>query len=219
MMSVTTIESRYSPHFGKKFNHLTFLRLDGKKGDNRRVYGVFECKCGEEVISPVGRVMSGYKDHCGCMANRTPNLIHGMRNTGAYSSWQSAKNRATCPSSKDYHRYGAAGIGMCERWMDFNNFFEDMGERPDGYSIDRIDCNKGYEPGNCRWATRDEQGRNRRSGYIWNIKGKTFDSLYIAAEHFGVSGQTVWRWVNGSFDSRRNSFTAPRRDCHAKKQY
>lgn len=91
--------------------------------------------------------------------NRT---THGMRHTSTYSSWTSAKDRATNPNSKDFYRYGAVGLGMAERWFKFENFFEDMGKKPEGTSIDRIDPNKGYEPGNCRWATPYQQARNRK---------------------------------------------------------
>lgn len=91
--------------------------------------------------------------------NRT---THGMRYTPTYSSWMSAKDRATNKNSKDFHRYGAVGIGMAERWLKFENFLEDMGEKPEGMSIDRINPFKGYEPGNCRWATAKEQARNRK---------------------------------------------------------
>ena len=87
---------------------------------------------------------------------------HGMRYTSTYSSWVSAKNRATNPKNKDFYRYGAVGLKMAERWLKFENFFEDMGEKPEGTSIDRIDPNKGYEPGNCRWATPYQQSRNRK---------------------------------------------------------
>jgi hypothetical protein len=87
---------------------------------------------------------------------------HGMRYTPTYSSWSSAKDRATNPNGKDFYRYGAVGIGMAERWLKFENFLDDMGEKPDGMSIDRIDPSKGYEPGNCRWATPLQQARNRK---------------------------------------------------------
>jgi hypothetical protein len=85
-----------------------------------------------------------------------------MKYSGAYSSWAAAKNRTTNPRSKDYYRYGGAGIGFSERWMKFENFFEDMGERPLGTSLDRIDGTKGYEKGNCRWATPKVQAQNRK---------------------------------------------------------
>lgn len=78
-----------------------------------------------------------------------------------YSSWRSIRNRTVNPSAAkrpDFHHYAGKGVAVCERWNDFWAFLEDMGERPSrAHSIDRFDSNKGYEPGNCRWATRPEQ--------------------------------------------------------------
>lgn len=87
---------------------------------------------------------------------------HGQVGSGAYTSWYAMKQRCTNPNNKSFAGYGARGITICDRWMAFENFYADMGDRPEGYTLDRISNDRGYEPDNCRWATHAEQRRNQR---------------------------------------------------------
>jgi hypothetical protein len=94
-------------------------------------------------------------------------------------------------NSASYDRYGANGIGVCDRWREsFENFLADMGERPDGATIDRIDNARGYEPGNCRWATTAEQARNRTDNHTLTFNGRTMVMTDWAAE-IGISVFTL----------------------------
>lgn len=88
---------------------------------------------------------------------------HGKTYTRTYSSWQNMKQRClnSGPKNPVYNRYGGKGVTVCERWLTFDNFLSDMGERPVGKTLDRIDNARGYEPGNCRWSTPAEQALNR----------------------------------------------------------
>jgi hypothetical protein len=133
------------------------------------------CDCGtqkEVAQGNLGRCIFS----CGCLhkelaAASKLRLTHGMRNSVEYATWNSMKNRCFNPKSQAFKNYGGRGITVCERWMKFENFFSDMGPRPDGLEIDRINNNGNYEPDNCRWTTRSvnilntrERLRNRTTG-------------------------------------------------------
>lgn len=100
---------------------------------------------------------------------------HGAGRTSLYRIWGLIKQRCTNPNHPDFPRYGGRGIAMCARWAgSFSAFAEDMGPRPsDGHSVDRIDNNGGYEPSNCRWATRSQQARNRRNTHLFEHDGRS----------------------------------------------
>lgn len=214
------IRRKYEPHIGRRFGALRLLSFSQRPSDQNRIYGLFECDCGTRKEFPLSRMLKGYRSHCGCLTDRGAHRTHGMRGTAEYSSWQAMKGRCLDSGNKDYPRWGGRGITVCKEWIDsFEKFYRDVGPRPPGTTLDRIDNRKGYEPGNVRWATAREQQRNRRTSYRWFIRGLQFDTAADAAAYFGVSDQTIYRWAKGAVDARRGTYTPPRSDCYAKPRY
>ncbi len=139
-------------------------------------YVLAVCDCGTQVRRRANAVRMGNTRSCGCLhreqggINRT---THGLNRTPAHRAWCRMKSRCG-PKSPDFAYYGGRGIKVCKRWSDsFENFFADMGEPPAGMSLDRINNDGDYEPGNCRWATPTQQMRNRRSSRMATINGET----------------------------------------------
>jgi hypothetical protein len=134
--------------------------------------------------------------------------IHGMSKTKTYRTWQSMKARCTNPSNVQYMDYGGRGIGVCEEWMKFENFFEDMGLRPEGMSLDRIDNEKGYSKENCRWATEFEQKRNTRRNHWITFNGET-KCLEDWAKEIGIKANTLINRLNRSKWPLEKALTTP----------
>lgn len=161
---------------GQRFGRLTVIRFDAiRRG--RRYHWWCRCECGAEKSVNRQYLVNGKTLSCGClrderalatmMANPSAferaRLEHGMTNSPTHRSWSSMIQRCTNPMRSNYKFYGGRGISICERWMVFANFIEDMGVRPDGMTLDRYPDNDGnYEPGNVRWATPLSQSNNRR---------------------------------------------------------
>lgn len=104
----------------------------------------------------------GPRPNSGAPKGNKNHLKHGMVGTRTHKTWTSMKGRCRNPNDAMWKYYGARGITVCARWLKFENFYADMGERPEGKTLDRIDVNGHYEPGNCRWATPLEQRHNQR---------------------------------------------------------
>lgn len=177
---------------GARYGRLVVLE-DGASGAHRPI--LCECECGIRKSIRVDHLKSGRSQSCGCLCrerNSKVHLRHGRAGIAPeYKSWSHIKGR--CLNSKDraFDRYGGRGITVCDHWMDFAAFFEDMGSRPGpGYSIDRIDNNGNYEPGNCRWATAKEQARNKRNNRVLTFNG-TAMALSAWAETNGIPYATL----------------------------
>lgn len=123
---------------------------------------------------------------------------HGMSASKTYQSWRCMRQRCELKSHDKYKKYGGIGIRVCDRWMSFENFLSDMGERPPGTSLERIDNRGNYEPGNCRWATPKEQAANRGTNVVITYDGKS-RCVTEWAEIFGVSARALFHRVSKGY--------------------
>jgi hypothetical protein len=150
---------------GRKYTRLTVVRYNA-----RWKLWLCRCDCGNYSLVQTRNLNSGHSRSCGCLRHdllveyySKLNLVHGLHKTLAHANWSAMMQRCFDENAGNYPEYGGRGITVCERWLKFENFFEDMGDRPTPeHSLDRYPNRDGnYEPGNVRWATKSEQRRNQ----------------------------------------------------------
>jgi hypothetical protein len=140
---------------GRRLGRLAVCVYTGRK------YWFCICDCGTRVVVQGGSLRGGRTKSCGCL-RKDRSTKHGMSGTPEYSSWKAMMARCYNPCHVAYENYGGRGISVCDEWHSVEAFFADMGERPPGCSLDRIDPNEIYRPGNCRWSDTKQQNQNRR---------------------------------------------------------
>lgn len=177
---------------GRKFGRLTVVRFDSVRNKSHSMW-LCDCDCGKTAIVSKVHLVSGRQKSCGCLrreASRIRKSTHGMYNSPTYNSWANMIQRCTNKNSHKYPDYGGRGITFDSSWIRFESFLEDMGERPNGTTLDRRDNDGNYEPSNCRWATIDQQANNKRNNRIIEYQG---ESLTMAqwAKKLGINYGTL----------------------------
>ena len=152
---------------GQRFGRLTVIAFESMSKSGAR-WNV-RCDCGMKRIIRRKHLTGHATQSCGCFRKECArirareHIVHGMSGTLIYQLWSSMKARCTNPRDPGWRRYGGRGITVCRRWRTFDNFLADMGTKPAGKSIDRLNNDGDYEPSNCRWATPKQQANNRRT--------------------------------------------------------
>lgn len=193
-----------SQHAFKDLSGLQFGRLTVTKRVPTVQGTVWECRCVCGVARRVQatHLQTGASKSCGCLADEVrgdARREHGLSNTPEYMTWNRIKDRCHNPNTPSFRYYGGRGIVVCQQWREsFSAFLEHMGPRPSPrHSIDRVDFNGNYEPGNCRWATSKQQGRNTRRNHYVIVDGQRM-TLIEASELTGVNyGTLKWRIRKG----------------------
>jgi hypothetical protein len=197
---------------GQEFGRLTVLELcppaptpRTKSSTSRQWRARCRCSCGTEIVSILEYLRRGFKKSCGCLQRElyTPHKgyvhhrrVHGEgtkgEETDEYRAWKAMKNRCSPDSARYFSRYAGRGISVCDRWQNsYSAFLQDMGRRPSAeHSLDRKDNNGNYEPGNCRWATKEEQNNNTRANRILTVNGVSRTQAQWARET-GVSERVI----------------------------
>lgn len=197
----------FENRIGKTFNRLTILELKLETGVRPRF--LCRCSCGSAPrLFLASNVIGNRSLSCGCVkmeANSKRLRVHGLSGTRTHRIWKNMRQRCMNPHNPSWLRYGGRGIQLCDRWKEsFENFLSDMGESPNGLSIDRIDNNGNYEPANCRWATSLTQGRNTSTVKLSMSIAKELRNLYASGvrpmhiqKQFGLKRRTLQNVLYG----------------------
>ena len=204
---------------GRAFARLTVLRVY-RTAPGTRSRAVCRCECGRETDVQTNNLTSGNTTSCGCLGqqsrarNGRANRRHGHaandRESGTYASWRGMLKRCERPVTDGFRHYGGRGISVCTDWRtSFDAFLADMGARPDGRTLDRIDSNRGYSKDNCRWSTVREQNRNKRNTY-WVVFAGSRISLADLTDRLGFRRFTLRNRLKCGWSIERAAATPER---------
>lgn len=177
---------------GRRFGRLRVVDRAGASSDNKATWECI-CDCGNTAVV-IGRLLRcGMTRSCGCYnaeAARARATRHGMARSSEHNIWKTMISRCGNPNNKSYHRYGGRGIAVCDRWKIYENFYADMGPRPRGRTIERINNDVGYCPDNCRWASSVDQGNNKTNNRWITVGDETLTAAQWA-RRVGIRSGTI----------------------------
>ena len=185
---------------GLKCHSLVVIGPSDKYRGGQRLWECL-CVCGSTTFQDVFRLRYGKVKSCGCKTKEIlseARTIHGETDTPTWCSWKSMLDRCYHRDHKSFAAYGGRGIAVCDEWTEYVNFRRDMGERPSGMSLGRIDNSGHYERGNCRWETPKQQARNRRDSRLLSHNGITA-TISEWAERTGLTFGTLWRRIKNGW--------------------
>lgn len=184
---------------GRMFHSWTVIEYAGQNRWGHSMW-LCRCRCGTEASVGAKDLRSGRHNQCRrCAVTKHGHGKYGRQRTPSYMVWQSMRERCNNTESISYDRYGGRGISVCDRWNDFSAFLADMGERPSlSHTIDRVNNDGNYEPGNCRWATAAEQATNRSDNRMLTHDGKTMCvsewAIAIGVPHYIIRNRLRIGW-------------------------
>lgn len=186
---------------GNRYGRLTVLSDCGTHPRCHKLYLTI-CDCGESKAIIGSHMASGKISSCGCLKRESDSkkfLKHGKFKDKEYSIWLAMRDRCINPNNKNYINYGARGITVAKEWDDYSVFINDMGKRPMGHSLERLENSKGYSKDNCKWATVKEQVRNTRQNINITYDGKTM-CLTDWADELGLPRPTLHYRIHAGWD-------------------
>lgn len=190
---------------GQRYGKLVVIeRLGSSTG---RLHWLCQCDCGKKAAISSTNLSTGNTRSCGCFA-KEKKTKHGMSKTSIHGAWRQMFNRCNNPKDHDFHNYGGRGIKVDDRWKDFSVFYEDMGNRPYGATLDRKDNEGPYCKENCKWATWREQHANKRNNRLLSAFGKT-QIITVWAEEYGLPLSTLKNRLDRNGMSLEEALVAP----------
>lgn len=198
---------------GMQFAFLTIIAAGQRRRSDGFMQDTYTCRCvcGNELVKSKSELRKHPDTRCRQCAGEQAAVTRGADGrygTLTHNSWLAMHARCYNTKHAAYPRYGGRGITVCQRWHDYDKFLADMGERPDGTTLERKNNNRGYTPGNCYWATRTEQQRNRRSNRYLTADGRT-QLLADWAKELGTRPTTIWLRLEKLGWSEQDACTVP----------